>query len=146
MHGVTHQYKGVSTDDAEFWNMTANQPIVGENVEDFSKKIELGLNEFYKNNLFPIAWETPHYMALYYIFFFAIIISDILFVLSLLSIITIPLPGPYSVIWVMAIVLFMFEITLAISFDKEDTPRNIALILIMYFTYCQLWIFIMELL
>lgn len=63
MHGVTHQYKGVSTDDAEFWNMTANQPIVGENVEDFSKKIELGLNEFYKNNLFPIAWETPHYMG-----------------------------------------------------------------------------------
>lgn len=63
MHGVTHQYKGVSTDDAEFWNMTANAPIVGENVEDFSKKIELGLNEFYKNNLFPIAWETPHYMG-----------------------------------------------------------------------------------
>jgi len=94
------------------------------------KNKRLGLDLFYT-------------MALYYIFFFAIIISDILFVLSLLSIITIPLPGPYSVIWVMAIVLFMFEITLAISFDKEDTPRNIALILIMYFTYCQLWIFIM---
>ncbi len=63
MHGTTHQYKGVSTLDAEFWNMTTNTPVEGENIADFSKKIELGLNEFFKNGLFPIAWETPHYMG-----------------------------------------------------------------------------------
>jgi hypothetical protein len=32
---------------------------------------------------------------------------------------------------------------LAISFDKEDNLQNLGLILIMYFTYCQLWIFVM---
>lgn len=127
--------------EPETWKVWIKQRVRwvrGNNyvIAKFFKKIphfknkRLGLDLFYT-------------MALYYIFFFAIIISDILFVLSLLSIITIPLPGPYSIIWVMAIVLFMFEITLAISFDKEDNPRNIALILIMYFTYCQLWIFIM---
>ena len=39
--------------------------------------------------------------------------------------------------------MFFFEILLAISFDKEDKPKNMLLILLMYFTYCQLWIFVM---
>ncbi|HEY4788512.1 MAG TPA: hypothetical protein VIH57_20820, partial [Bacteroidales bacterium] len=90
-----------------------------------------------------IRFDLLYTLALYYIFFFAIIISDVLFVLSLLSIISIPLPGPYSVVWIMAFILFIFEITLAISFDREDNPKNLGLILLMYFTYCQLWIFIM---
>jgi cellulose synthase/poly-beta-1,6-N-acetylglucosamine synthase-like glycosyltransferase len=90
-----------------------------------------------------LRFDLLYTLALYYVFFFAIIISDLLFVLSLLSIINIPLPGPYSVVWLMAFVLFLFEIMLAISFDREDNPKNFGLILIMYFTYCQLWIFIM---
>jgi cellulose synthase/poly-beta-1,6-N-acetylglucosamine synthase-like glycosyltransferase len=90
-----------------------------------------------------IRFDLLYTLALYYIFFFAIIISDVLCVLSLLSIISIPLPGPYSVVWLMAFILFIFEIMLAISFDKEDRPKNLALILLMYVSYCQLWIFIM---
>ncbi len=90
-----------------------------------------------------LRFDLLYTLALYYVFFFAIIISDLLFVLSLLSIISIPLPGPYSVVWLMAFILFLFEIMLAISFDREDNPKNFGLILIMYFTYCQLWIFIM---
>lgn len=88
-------------------------------------------------------FDLLYTLALYYIFFAAIIISDILFVLSMLSLISIPLPGPYSVVWLTAFVLFIFEIMLAISFDREDNIKNLGLILIMYFTYCQLWIFIM---
>jgi hypothetical protein len=61
----------------------------------------------------------------------------------MLSLISIPLPGPYTIVWIMAFVLFIFEIMLAISFDKEDTSKNLGLILVMYFSYCQLWIFIM---
>jgi cellulose synthase/poly-beta-1,6-N-acetylglucosamine synthase-like glycosyltransferase len=90
-----------------------------------------------------LRFDLLYTLALYYIFFFAIIISDILCVLSLLSIINIPLPGPYSIVWLMAFILFLFEIMLAISFDKEDNPKNCILVLLMYFSYCQLWIFIM---
>ena len=90
-----------------------------------------------------IRFDLLYTLALYYIFFFAIIISDVLFVLSLLNLISIPLPGPYSVVWIMAFILFLFEIMLAISFDREDNAKNLGLILVMYFTYCQLWIFIM---
>ncbi|HEY4785069.1 MAG TPA: DUF2334 domain-containing protein, partial [Bacteroidales bacterium] len=63
MHGVTHQYTGVSTDDAEFWNYNAAKPIADETREDIAKKLEQGIDEFFKNGLYPIAWETPHYVA-----------------------------------------------------------------------------------
>jgi cellulose synthase/poly-beta-1,6-N-acetylglucosamine synthase-like glycosyltransferase len=90
-----------------------------------------------------IRFDLLYTLALYYIFFFAIIISDILCALSLFSLISIPLPGPYTIVWITAFILFIFEIILAISFDREDTPKNLGLILLMYFSYCQLWIFIM---
>jgi len=63
MHGVTHQYKGVSTADFEFWDGQTNQPIKNETEEDIAKKIDLGLQEFTKNGLYPLLWETPHYTA-----------------------------------------------------------------------------------
>jgi cellulose synthase/poly-beta-1,6-N-acetylglucosamine synthase-like glycosyltransferase len=90
-----------------------------------------------------LRFDLLYTLALYYVFFVAILVSDILFFLSLFGIISIPLPGPYSVVWIVAIILFMCEILLAVSFDNEDNWKNLGLILIMYFTYCQLWIFVM---
>jgi cellulose synthase/poly-beta-1,6-N-acetylglucosamine synthase-like glycosyltransferase len=89
-----------------------------------------------------LAFDLLYTLALYYIFFAAIIISDFLFVLSGLSLVSISLPGPYTVVWVMAFFLFLFEIMLAISYDGEDSPGKIGLLILMYFTYCQLWIYI----
>ncbi len=90
-----------------------------------------------------LRFDLLYTLALYYVFFVAILVSDILFFLSLSGLISIPLPGPYSVVWGVAIVLFMFEILLAVSFDREDNWKNLGLIFVMYFTYCQLWIFVM---
>lgn len=89
-----------------------------------------------------LAFDILYTLALYYVFFAAIIISDGLFIVSALGLVSISLPGPYTFVWVMAFVLFIFEITLALSFDEEDTFRNVGLIALMYFTYCQLWIYI----
>lgn len=63
MHGVTHQYRGITADDFEFWDGAAREPIADENEGDISNKIELGINEFMKNGLSPMLWETPHYGA-----------------------------------------------------------------------------------
>ncbi len=89
-----------------------------------------------------LAFDILYTLALYYVFFAAIIISDGLFIVGALGLVSIALPGPYTFVWVMAFVLFIFEITLALSFDEEDTFRNVGLIALMYFTYCQLWIYI----
>lgn len=89
-----------------------------------------------------LAFDLLYTLSLYYIFFAAIIISDLLFVLSVTRVVSIALPGPYTFVWVMAFVLFIFEIMLAISYDNEDSWEAGWLILLMYFTYCQMWIYI----
>ncbi len=63
MHGITHQYKGVTAVDYEFWDDNANGPIKGETEEGDARKIEMGIQEFMKNGLYPLVWETPHYTA-----------------------------------------------------------------------------------
>jgi cellulose synthase/poly-beta-1,6-N-acetylglucosamine synthase-like glycosyltransferase len=89
-----------------------------------------------------LAFDILYTLALYYVFFAAIIISDLLFLVGAFNLISISLPGPYTFVWIMALVLFIFEILLAISYDDEDSIGKIGLILIMYFSYCQLWIYI----
>jgi cellulose synthase/poly-beta-1,6-N-acetylglucosamine synthase-like glycosyltransferase len=89
-----------------------------------------------------LAFDLLYTLSLYYVFFFAIVISLILFILSATTLVSIALPGPYTVVWVMAFFLFIAEIVLALSYDGEDTLRNLGLIVLMYFTYCQLWIFV----
>ena len=62
-HGITHQYKGITASDFEFWDESTNKPIKNETAEGISRKLETGIQEFMKNGLYPLAWETPHYTA-----------------------------------------------------------------------------------
>jgi uncharacterized protein YdaL len=63
MHGVTHQYRGKSTDDYEFWDEYADKPIAMDSRDLVIKKLRLGLEECFKNGIYPLTWETPHYGA-----------------------------------------------------------------------------------
>jgi cellulose synthase/poly-beta-1,6-N-acetylglucosamine synthase-like glycosyltransferase len=89
-----------------------------------------------------VGMELFYAMAVYYIFFLAILISDLLFLVSIAGFITIPVPGPYSEVWLLAYFLFVLEIIIALTHEKEDSPLNILLISLSYFSYCQLWIFV----
>ena len=57
MHGVTHQYRGVTATDFEFWDDNTNAPIKGETEEADSRKIEMGIRRVMKNGLYPLVWE-----------------------------------------------------------------------------------------
>lgn len=61
MHGVTHQYKGMTASDFEFWDESTNKPIAEQTEEAIQRKLETGIQEFMKNGLYPLLWETPHY-------------------------------------------------------------------------------------
>lgn len=89
-----------------------------------------------------LAFDLLYNLSLYYVFFFAILISDFLFILSAVNLVSMTLPGPYTIVWITAFILFIFEIVLAISYDEEDNISKIWLIILMYFSYCQLWIYI----
>lgn len=62
LHGVSHQYRGVTAIDYEFWDEANNRPLRNRATE-VEKKIESGIVEMMRNGLYPVAWETPHYSA-----------------------------------------------------------------------------------
>jgi cellulose synthase/poly-beta-1,6-N-acetylglucosamine synthase-like glycosyltransferase len=85
--------------------------------------------------------ELLYTMAVYYIFFAAIVLSDVLFLCGLFGFFRMTLPGPYDEVWLLAFLLFVGEIILALSREEgEDSFINFGLVLLSYFTYCQLWI------
>jgi cellulose synthase/poly-beta-1,6-N-acetylglucosamine synthase-like glycosyltransferase len=89
-----------------------------------------------------MAFDLLYTLSLYYIFFVAVVFSDLLFLVSLFQVVAISLPGPYTFVWVTSLVLFLFELFLSISYDGEDTFANLGIIILMYFTYSQLWIYV----
>jgi cellulose synthase/poly-beta-1,6-N-acetylglucosamine synthase-like glycosyltransferase len=89
-----------------------------------------------------LAFDILYTLSLYYVFFVAILVSDALFIVSGLSLVSIALPGPYTVVWIFAFFLYVLELFLAISYDSEDSFKSVGLIIIMYFTYCQFWIYV----
>ncbi len=88
-----------------------------------------------------VALELLYALAIYYVVFAAIAISDILFVLAMFGVVSLHALGPYSELWLLAFVLFVLEVTIALSREAgEDSISNVALVIVAYFTYCQLWI------
>jgi cellulose synthase/poly-beta-1,6-N-acetylglucosamine synthase-like glycosyltransferase len=89
-----------------------------------------------------LMFDVLYTLSLYYVFFVAIVISDVLFVISAANLVSMSLPGPYTFVWITAFFLFLCETMLAISYDGEDKLRHLPVLVLMYFTYCQLWIYV----
>jgi cellulose synthase/poly-beta-1,6-N-acetylglucosamine synthase-like glycosyltransferase len=104
--------------------------------------LEKYLTKVFKIKPRVVGLELFYAMAVYYIFFLAILLSDLLFILTFMNLVSIPVPGPYNEVWIFAYFLFILELVIALSREKEDSPLNIFLIALAYFTYCQLWIFV----
>lgn len=119
------------------WTRQRTRWVQGNNYvgKKFLKKIPAFRNKI-------LALELFYLLSLYYFFLFAIVGSDAIFLLGVFKVASMSLPGPYTAVWVLALFLFFLEILLALSYDREDRFSNIILTALMYFTYCQLWIFI----
>ncbi|MDZ7859372.1 MAG: DUF2334 domain-containing protein [Candidatus Krumholzibacteriota bacterium] len=63
MHGVTHQRFRETTTDYEFWDPVNDSPVQGQTSGIMYNRLEKGLKECWLNDLYPLAWETPHYAA-----------------------------------------------------------------------------------
>lgn len=63
LHGYTHQYHGATTDDYEFWDDIADKPVRGDSEETAGRRIDKAIGELLSNDVYPFAWETPHYFA-----------------------------------------------------------------------------------
>jgi cellulose synthase/poly-beta-1,6-N-acetylglucosamine synthase-like glycosyltransferase len=84
--------------------------------------------------------ELFYMLFLYYFFVFAILFSDILFILSLFGVVHIQVFGPYAELWGLAFLLYVLEVLIALSYEREDKFSSIYYILMAYLTYTKLWI------
>ncbi|MBW1803089.1 MAG: DUF2334 domain-containing protein, partial [Deltaproteobacteria bacterium] len=63
MHGSTHQYRGETTADYEFWDTMTQGPLFSDSKEYVCQRLITGLAELRENKIYPLMWETPHYGA-----------------------------------------------------------------------------------
>ncbi|TXK72364.1 glycosyltransferase [Paenibacillus sp. N3.4] len=90
-----------------------------------------------------IRFDLLYFSSIYFLFLSSAIISDLIFLLGVCDIIQFKVAGNTALLWLMAYLIFILEIAIALSMEKgESNPKNIALIALMYFTYCQLWLIV----
>lgn len=94
----------------------------------------------FKNKI--VAMELQYLFLLYYLFLVAIVLSHVFFLLSAVGIIALQVPGPYFAVWAMALALFFLEVSLSISYERDARLSDLVYIALMYFTYCQAWIYV----
>ncbi len=100
------------------------------------------LKRIFRTKLNFSVLELLNLAYLYYLFVFAILFSDILFILALSGVIRITVIGPYAELWAFAFFLFLIEILIALSFEREDRFSNFLTSIFAYFTYTKLWVFV----
>ncbi|MCZ7585495.1 MAG: polysaccharide deacetylase family protein [Deltaproteobacteria bacterium] len=63
LHGYTHQHSGETAVDFEFWDPYRDGPIGEGDPVYASARVERALHESFLNEIYPLAWTTPHYAA-----------------------------------------------------------------------------------
>lgn len=112
------------------WARGNNYILAGRGRKTPGRRMSLMVIEFF--NLF----------FLYYFFIFAILISDLYFILSALGIVHLRIAGPFTELWILAAALFILEILIALSFEREDSWLMLGVAILAYVTYTKLWVFV----
>jgi cellulose synthase/poly-beta-1,6-N-acetylglucosamine synthase-like glycosyltransferase len=86
--------------------------------------------------------EFLYMFVLYYLFLLSTVLSHGIFLLSALDVIKVDIPGPYTAVWLSAFALYLAEVMFVLSYEKEDGIGNLLVTAFMYFTYCQMWLYV----
>jgi hypothetical protein len=87
--------------------------------------------------------EVMHLVTIYHFFFVILILSDLILVSGLIARFRVgAMDNPLMVLWALAFALFLLELAIALAIEREHTPLNLLVAAVMYFTYCQVWIYV----
>src|SRR5699024_2069385 len=101
------------------------------------------LLRFFKLNRKIIAFDLFYFFFTYFLFFFGVILSSAIFITNLFVDLNLTIGIVSLVLWVLAFFLYVTEVFITLSIEKtEMTVTNFFIVLFMYFTYSQLWIFL----
>jgi len=87
--------------------------------------------------------DVLYYAVVYVLMMTSLICSDCIFVLNLLGFVHVQLTGFSSVLWIMAIIVFILNVLLTLSLEQNEFSfTSAALITAMLFSYSKLWVFV----
>lgn len=87
--------------------------------------------------------DVLYYFLVYFLMLTALICSDIVFILGLLGYVSSNITGFSSILWILAVVVFVVNLMITIAPEKDEFHfENIFLIALMLFTYAKLWVFV----
>lgn len=87
-----------------------------------------------------IRFDILYYVSIYFLLLISLLTSDTLLVLHAMGYVHTTIAGLSSFLWLLAIVLFVVGIFVTLTTEKgEMSLSNLWIILLMYVSYCQLW-------
>ncbi len=101
------------------------------------------LRNIFRERTKSVLFDLFYFFSVYFLFLSSVIVSDIIFILGLFTDIKINLSGNYFLVWILAYILFILEVSIALTMEKgESNYKNVLLVALMYFSYCQLWMIV----
>lgn len=87
--------------------------------------------------------DVLYNILIYVLMLFALVCSDMVFILSLLGYVNMTLGGLSTMVWIMACVLFTLNISISLANEKNEfSASSVFLIVLMLFTYSKLWVLV----
>ena len=87
--------------------------------------------------------DVLYYCSVYVLMLISLICSDSIFVLGILGITHVTLGGFSTLLWGMAILIFILNILITVAVEKNEFNfKTLFLVIIMLFTYSKLWVFV----
>jgi cellulose synthase/poly-beta-1,6-N-acetylglucosamine synthase-like glycosyltransferase len=103
--------------------------------------VKFFLRFFQKKQKLNILFDLFYFLFTYFIFLLSVLISNTIFILNLFFDLNLEAGAVTLVLWILAYLLYVTEIMIALNIEKtEMTKKNFFIVLLMYFTYSQLWI------
>ena len=91
----------------------------------------------------PMRLDVLYYLVVYILMLSALVISDSLFLLGILGFVHVTLGGFSSLLWGMAIIVFVVNVMVTLATEKDEfSVQSALLVLLMLFTYSKLWVFV----
>lgn len=87
--------------------------------------------------------DVIYYAMVYLMMFSSLIFSDMIFIIGILGLGHVTLGGFSSLLWEMAILLFVLNVSITLSVERNEFNfNNILLTFVMLFTYAKMWILV----
>ncbi len=91
----------------------------------------------------PMRLDVFYYGLVYVLMLSSLVCSDTIFVLGIMGLCHVTLGGFSTLLWGMAILLFVLNVLITLSVEKNEFSFESALlILLMLFTYSKMWVFV----